>query len=88
MKKVKMILPALAFVFAIVAAFAGSSTNLVQTDAYRQNSGTPACTKLGKCTEIGEIQCISSAATGSVPLYKFNGSTCQVELNGESFVAN
>lgn len=81
MKKIKMILPAFAFSFALVGAFA--SEFLAPVDGYRIVSGSTPCQLVGQCNEAGGIQCTTTVARPGVPigtpLYK---ATCATPLNG------
>jgi hypothetical protein len=68
MKKVKVILPALALSFAVIGAWA-SVTSVAQDAYYKNTTVTPnTCTKIGTCTGVGPAQCSTTAVVGSLPI--------------------
>lgn len=77
MKKVKLILPAFAFLFAIGASLASLNAkgNLATQDV---SLPTGTCAKIGTCTTGGTSLCNN----GSVNVIRYNAGTCGTTFNG------
>lgn len=76
--KVRLILPAVAFLFAVAGALANVTTKDVASIPAYPNASP--CTQNGTCTENTALdQCETSSG---VLLYKINGSVCNVILKG------
>lgn len=80
MKKVKMILPALAFLFAIVGALAAQSNkDFTIVRGYLPGSQS-SCTDTEDCTDVvGAVCRVGITGTGA-QLFKLNGSTCNTTI--------
>lgn len=78
MKKVKFVLPGLAFVFAIVASFASVNAKETLATVDVSKPSPSACSKVGTCNEEGTTLCND----GSVNVVRLSAGTCGSTFNG------
>jgi len=80
MKKIKMILPMVAFVFAVVAALAGESSKPLLVDAYIRNSSP--CQRSGSCSNVAGTTCQTGTFPNIITYAELSGTTCSTALSG------
>ena len=81
MKKVRLLLPALAVVFGIAGALATNASSNSMDPIDVTNDNTDPCEQIGTCTPGGQISCAVNAE--ETALYREDDCTTLVAINGD-----